>query len=99
DEVDFFHPATRTLILTDLCFQIPADSPPLTRFVMRRLGILGRFAASKSFRVTIRDRAAVISSLERILAWDFDRIIISHGEIVERNSRAAFREAFAWLLG
>ena len=99
DEIDFYHAATRTLVLTDLCFHIPASSSWSTRLALGPLGIVGRFSPSASFHWTIRDRAAVVASLQRILAWDFDRIILAHGEIVEREGRAAFRKAFGWLLG
>jgi hypothetical protein len=98
DEVVFFHPSGRTLIVTDLCFNIPAESSWYTRLVARAFGILGRPSASRSFFLTIRDRAAVRQSLERILAWDFDRIILSHGAIVETGGREAFRRAFGRVL-
>jgi hypothetical protein len=98
DEVVFFHPSSRTLIVTDLCFNIPAESPWYTRLVARALGILGRPAASRSFFLTIRDRAAVRQSLERILAWDFDRVILSHGRIVETGGMEALGRAFARVL-
>lgn len=94
DEVDFFHPPSRTLILTDLCFNIPEESSWSTRFHARMLGVLGRLSASKSFGLTIRDRGAVRASLERLLGWDFDRVILSHGRNVERGGRAAFEAAF-----
>lgn len=97
-EVDFFHRRTRTLILTDLCFNIPPDRGWSTTLVARMLGILGRLSASRSFAVTIRDHKVVRASLERILAWDFDRLILSHGNIVPAGGKAAFRQAFAWFL-
>ena len=96
--MDFFHRPSRTLILTDLCFFIPINCSRATRLATRMLGILGHFAPSRSFRLSLRDRHAARESLERILAWDFDRIIISHGEIVETGGKATFRRAFAWLL-
>ena len=48
---------------------------------------------------SFRFGGAVVKSLERILAWEFDRIILSHGDVVERGGKTAFRRAFAWLLG
>jgi hypothetical protein len=99
DEVDFFHRPSRTLILTDLLFNIPTNRSWTTRVTAKMLGILGRPSASRSFGITMRDKAAVRASLERILAWNFDRVILSHGNIVETEGKAAFRRAFAWLLG
>ncbi len=97
-EVDFFHPASRTLIVTDLMFNIPEHSSGTTRIWAKLLGILGRPSMSRSFHLTVRDRAAVQASLERIQAWDFDRIILSHGQIVETGGKAAFERAFARFL-
>ena len=34
----------------------------------------------------------------RIVAWDFDRIVISHGRIVERGGRDVLRRAYAFVL-
>jgi hypothetical protein len=46
----------------------------------------------------IRDRAAARGSLERILEWDFERVILTHGEVLERGGPAALRAGYAWLL-
>jgi hypothetical protein len=93
DEVDFYHGASRTLILTDLCFNIPVTAPLATRVTAGALGILGRLSVSTTLRFSTRDRAAVRHSLERVLAWDFDRLILSHGDIVETDARPALERA------
>jgi len=33
--------------------------------------------------------------LERILDWDFDRIVLSHGENIESDAKAVLRKAWA----
>lgn len=43
----------------------------------------------------MRDHAAFAGSLRRMLDWDFDRIVPGHGQIVAREGRAVFRDAFA----
>jgi hypothetical protein len=45
----------------------------------------------------VRDRAAARRSLETILAWDFDRVVVTHGRALETGGREALRRAFAWL--
>jgi hypothetical protein len=97
-EVVFFQPATRTLILTDVCFCYPKETPFPTRLFAQLMGVYGKLAPSRAFRAAIRDRAAARASVERILAWDFDRILLTHGRIVETNGHPLFREAFSWLL-
>jgi len=42
-----------------------------------------------------KDRRAAKQSLERILEWDFDRIILSHGENIESDAKAVLRKAWA----
>ena len=36
-------------------------------------------------------------SVERMLRWDFDRVVLSHGDVLE--DRAAFIGALFWMLG
>ena len=38
-------------------------------------------------------------SIDAILAWDFDRIIVGHGTTIETGGKAALRDAFAFLSG
>jgi hypothetical protein len=45
----------------------------------------------------MRDRKACRASADRILAWDFERITVTHGEVVERGGREAFRSGFSFL--
>jgi hypothetical protein len=96
-EVVFFHPATQTLILTDLAFNIPlqvAEKSPLFRW----LWDVGHFGPHRFVRRRgIRDRQAAQKSVRRILDWNFDRIIVSHGEVLENGGREKFAAAFAFL--
>ncbi|HET6340860.1 MAG TPA: DUF4336 domain-containing protein [Gemmatimonadota bacterium] len=97
-EVVFLHPPTRTLILTDLCFQIPAGRGLVTTALARTFGYYERCAASRLLKLMLADRAAARAVLGRILTWDFDRVIIGHGDIVESGGKPALERAFAWLL-
>ena len=89
NEVAFFHPATRTLILCDLAFNFgPRDAWP-TRVLMSLLRSYGKLGPSRLDPLLIRDRAAASASLERILAWDFDRVIVAHGDVQESGRLSA----------
>ncbi len=98
NEVTFFHRASRTLVLCDLAFAFGPSAPLSTRLVGRVLGTYRRLRPSRIDPWIIRDRALARTSLERILAWDFDRIVISHGEIQEGDGRAVLRAGYEWLL-
>ena len=97
NEVVFFHPPSRTLVVTDIAFHIGEESPALTRFGFRLLGAYKNFGPTVMERVLIRDRAAARASLERILAWDFERVIVAHGSVLARGGREALRKGYEWL--
>jgi hypothetical protein len=68
------------------------------RVFHRLVGATGRFGPHRIVRLAIRDRRAAGASLRAMLAWDFDRIVVSHGDVLERGGKAAFEAAFArWL--
>lgn len=98
NEVVFFHPTSRTLILCDLAFNFGPRTAAPTRLLMRLLRSYGRLGPSKLDPWLIRDRDAARESLERILAWDFDRVVVAHGEVLESGGREALRAGYAWLL-
>jgi len=98
NEVVFFHRASRTLIMCDLAFNFGPSAPLTTRIWMRLMLSYGTFGPSKLDPLLIRDRPAARASLEKILAWDFDRVIVAHGDVLERGGRALLRDGYAWLL-
>jgi hypothetical protein len=98
NEVAFFHRPSRTLISSDLAFHVGPELPPWTRFWFRALGAYGHLATTFLEKLLTRDRAATRASIERILAWDFERVIVAHGRIQEAGGREAFRSAWRWLL-
>jgi hypothetical protein len=97
NEVVFFHPASRSLIIADLAFNFGPGGPWWFALFMRAYGAWNRFGPTPLEKWLMKDRVAVRSSIDRILAWDFDRIIVGHGRNVETNARAVFREAFSFL--
>ena len=98
NEVVFCHRASRTLLLCDLAFNFGPRAHPVTRLLMRLIRSYGRFGPTRLDPLLIRDRRAARESLERILAWDFDRVVVAHGDVLERGGREALREGYAWLL-
>jgi uncharacterized protein DUF4336 len=97
-ETVFFHRASRTLLCLDLCFNVRESASFVTRALMRVNGAYGRFGPSRIFRYgVVKDARAMRASIDRILEWDFDRVSVAHGEILERGGREALRSGFAWL--
>jgi hypothetical protein len=94
-EVVFVHRPSGTLILGDLCWNVTERMSFGSRlWAGWRRGV----HPTPGFRAGIRDKAAVRRSLERMLAWDFDRIVPGHGEVVTSGGHEAFAAAYARLL-
>ncbi|REJ85762.1 MAG: DUF4336 domain-containing protein [Acidobacteria bacterium] len=99
NEVVFFHRSSATLILTDIAFNIGPESPLLTRIGFRLLNGYGRLTPSLLERLLVRDRKSFREDLERIFEWPFDRVVVTHGQIVESGGREQLRRGYSWVLG
>jgi hypothetical protein len=99
NEVAFFHPSSRTLILTDLVFNVPKGRAWGIPLVFHLMGAGGRFGPHRFVRWMIRDQQAVRESLGFIMRWDFDRVIMAHGDVLESGGRQKLRDAFGFILG
>jgi hypothetical protein len=89
----FFHVASRSLICTDLLFNIRDETSALTRVFYRSLGAWQRFGTNRVWRWMRKDRAALAASLERVLAWDVRRVVMAHGDPIDIAGSAALGEA------
>ncbi len=98
EEVVFFHAASSTLIASDLGFNVGPSAPLGTRIALRAIGAAGPLQPTLLERLGIRDRPAFRQALERVLAWPFERVIVAHGDVLEREGPARLREAYAFLL-
>lgn len=88
------HVPSRTLILTELVFNF-GDHQPIWTELLLRVAVGGEHhpGMSRPFKAGVKDEAAFKSSLETILAWDFDRVIVGHGDVIETDGKAKLRAA------
>jgi hypothetical protein len=96
-EVALLHRRSRTLVLADQLFRFDRSHPFLTRMVARVLGWYGKWTWNERGAARMRDRAALRASIDQVLRWDFDRIVISHGTLCETGGREVLRAAYAWV--
>jgi hypothetical protein len=90
----FLHIPSRTLILADLVFNFPPEETGWNHFFHRYIaGIKGYPGMSRVFRLCIEDRSAFRTSITAVLAADFDRIVVGHGNLIERDGKALLRRA------
>lgn len=97
NEIVFWHRPARALILADLAMNIQPPAPWFTRQMFRLAGAWRRFGPTRFCRSLMNDRPAVRASIDRILRWDFDTVVVGHGANVTSNGREALRAAFSFL--
>jgi len=97
-EVAFFHKASKTLIITDLLENI-GEATPGVNFVIKFwwkvvFRMWNKVRPAPEYRLGWQHKKAVRASLEKILAWDFERVILGHGDLINENARDVVREAW-----
>lgn len=97
NEVVFFHHPSRSLLVTDLLFNICKPKGAWTRFYLFCMGASGGPRQSRMVKFCVRDRSAVARSLSPVFQWPFERVIVAHGSVLESGGREALRRACAWL--
>lgn len=99
-EAIFLHRASRTLILTDV---IQNHDPRRDNWFWRWVKRLNNVSAPtggvpRDLRLTMRDKAALRASVTRLLAWEFDKVVLAHGRCLTKDAHAHVARAFAWAL-
>lgn len=96
NEVVFFHQKSRTMITSDALLNLSHHASMRTRLVA---GLMGNDAPGAGWpeRLMVRERRLARRQVDRILAWDIDRIVLAHGALVEGDGRETVRRAYSWL--
>ena len=96
DEWAFFHAPSRTLIVTDLAFNYPEVEHWWTRWFFTLTGALGKFGPTRILLSFVDDVAAAKESVAGMCRdWDFERVIVAHGEVREGDAREALAVGWA----
>jgi hypothetical protein len=101
-EVAMYHCASRTLVLVDLIENF-TDRTPNTggtlkfwfKYVLR---MWGNPRPAPEYRMGWSDRDAAATSLRQVLAWDFQRIVLSHGDLINREAHEVAAKAWSGIL-
>lgn len=99
DEWVFLHAASRTLLLTDTAFCFDQSFPWLTQLVTRVGGGYKSLSPSLLERISTTEKDKVRSAARQVLRWDFDRVIMAHGSIVEQGGKEQFKRGYEKFLG
>ncbi len=95
----FLHRTSKTLILTDLSLNLAAPESILGKITAAVMDAGHGLAPSRPIRLdmALGDRHKTRALVDTLLGWDFDRISVAHGLVVESGGKEALRHAFEWL--
>ena len=92
----FFHRPSRTLIVCDCLFNLGTSASAWSRFFVRHvMQLRNGIGMSFFFRLMIKDRVAFKESVRPILACEFGRIVVGHGDIITQDAQRVLREELA----
>ena len=93
-EYAIIHKPSRTLILTDLVFNVHEPMNGASRFFFKAYGAYERFGPTRLIQMMVKAPDLFRSSLQKICRADFDRVVMSHGRVLETNGMVEFKKAF-----
>jgi len=96
EEAVFFHRPSQTLIVSDLLFNLQPDAPWLSRAALWVGGGYPGICCTVVERLAMK-RSVGREDLTHILGWDFERVVLAHGAVVEEGGNDALRAAYRWL--
>jgi hypothetical protein len=100
-EVDFFHRASRTLIMTDLVQNLEPDRlPAAARWLARLVGSAAPDGGAPFYlRLAVRAKGrSAADAAARLVALEPERVIFSHGLWFEDRGAEKLRRSLRWLV-
>ena len=94
NEYALFHKGSNTLVLTDIAFNIGSDVSLWTKIFFKINGAFNSFGPTRLMKSMVSDWGDLKTSISNILEYEIDRIIVSHGEVVESDAKNKLRKAF-----
>ena len=98
NEIVFYQPSSKTLIITDSAFNFDSSFPTMTQLAARVFGNYQLLKPSWLEKIAVQDKQTLTQSIDKVLEWDFQRIIMAHGSIIENNAKSQLSEGYRWLI-
>lgn len=94
NETVWFHPASGTLILTDICQNWTGPLAWQARCWAKLSGVHMHFDVPLIVRLLTRDRLAAKASAQELLRWPIERVLLGHNTHIEDKAKAQLTRAF-----
>lgn len=94
NETVWFHAASGTLILTDICQKWAGPLAWQARWWAKLSGVHERFDVPLIVRLLTRDRLAARASAQEILRWQIARVVVGHNAVIDDDAKAQLTQSF-----
>ena len=94
-ETMIFHKPSGTLLTADLLYNYQTEQYPAEKLFFWMIGNYGRPNVAFYHRFSVTDKSSIRSMIDTITNWPINRIIMSHGRIIE-SANASIIFADAW---
>lgn len=96
-EVEFFHPKSRTLIFNDFIQNYPPQPHRVVLDALLKLSGARNGGVPTDIKLSFINKGLAQQSLRRLLAWDFDNLIVAHGDWLTGGAKKLVEGSFAFL--
>ena len=94
-ETIIFHEPSRTLLTADLLYNYQSEQYPAEKLFFWMIGNYGRPNVAFYHRFSVKNKSSVRSMIDTVVNWPINRIIMSHGRIIESaDAGAIFADAW-----
>ncbi len=90
NETVFLHKPDKTLICCDFVFNIKEEKSFFMKLLWKFGGVYKKFGQSREWGWMINNVFDNVDCVNRILKWEFERIIMAHGEIIDCDNKQLF---------
>ncbi|KIO34794.1 hypothetical protein M407DRAFT_90077 [Tulasnella calospora MUT 4182] len=101
-DVAFCHRPSKTLVIADLLFNLPAKEQYSKTWSVPIIGNLGLGPLSYMHKQFVwaagHNKEEMRRDAKTVAGWDFTTIIPCHGDVIEKEGDKAWREAYKWYL-
>jgi len=100
-DIAFLHAPSKTLIVADLIFNLPATEQYSGSWTGSQfVGLNPYTTIHRSLtKALVMDATAMSRDAKTVASWDFHRIIPCHGDVIEVDGNKAWQAAYGMYLG
>jgi hypothetical protein len=92
------HQPSGSLVVGDLLFNIHECDSFGMRIFLRFLSRAWKKPAQTSFwKFLTKDHSATARTIQDVLTWDFERVVVAHGRVIEDDAREVSRRCLTWM--